>query len=115
MPTKSQKPKVTPAAAGCRADASCSAWERVIAALLTPTVETMRLAGISRLTIEGGSVLLQMQDGKIIGPLRVGDQRRVLGTLISWCGREIGGLSAIALLDMMEPNASDQRPATKTP
>jgi hypothetical protein len=44
---------------------------RVIAALLTPTIEAMRQAGISRLGIERDkSILLQMDDGEVIGPIK---------------------------------------------
>jgi hypothetical protein len=99
MDTDTQTPDSPPLAA-----VTGSAFERVIAALLTPTVETMRLAGISRLTVEGNSVLLQMTTGEVIGLLPIGDARLTLGTFIAWSAQELGEQNVRRLLDMMEPN-----------
>ncbi len=44
--------------------------ERLLMALLQPMIKTMRDAGIARMNFErDGSVLLQMQNGEVIGPL----------------------------------------------
>ena len=64
----------------------------------------MRLAGIARLNIERDqTVLLQMQSGEVIGPIKVGDARRTLGTHIAWSARELGDHNARTLLEMLEP------------
>ena len=50
---------------------SAPTLEKVVAALLTPVIESMRQAGIARLSIERDrSVVLQMDDGTVIGPIR---------------------------------------------
>lgn len=68
MPKK--KTSKTDSAPAVDRAAPCSDLERVIAALLTPTIEAMRQAGIARIGIERDkSILLQMDSAEVIGPI----------------------------------------------
>lgn len=60
--------KPTPSSA-----ATCSSLRRILAANFRPTVEMMRLAGISRLQVDKEWLLVQMDDGSVIGPMTIPD------------------------------------------
>lgn len=64
--------------------------EKLIAALLAPTIETMRLAGIQIMTIGGDHVVLQMNTGEVVTTTIKDPVRETVGTLIAWSSLQIG-------------------------
>lgn len=72
--------------------------EKLIAALLAPTIETMRRAGIARMSIDGPAVVLQLTTGEVT-TLEVKDPvRETVGTLIAWSSLQIGDSGVDILL-----------------
>lgn len=77
------------------------AIDTMLAALLAPTVETMRRAGISRLSIDGKTVTLQLTTGHVT-TLEIKDPvKETVGTLIAWSVRDLGQANADTLIKML--------------
>lgn len=75
--------------------------EKLIVALLAPTIETMRRAGIARLAIDGSAVTLQLTTGEVT-TLEVKDPvRQTVGTLVAWSVRDLGQANADTLIKML--------------
>ena len=77
------------------------AIDKMLGALLAPTVETMRRAGISRLGIDGKTVTLLLTDGHVT-TLEIEDPvKKTVGTLVAWSVRDLGQANADTLIKML--------------
>jgi len=76
--------------------------KNMVIALMTPTVETMRKAGISRMTIAVPNVVIQMQDGEVIDFEVKDPVKDTLETLIAWSANELGHKNATDLIERLK-------------
>lgn len=75
--------------------------EKLIAALLAPTIETMRRAGIARLAIDGHTVTLQATTGEATSLVIKDPVRETVETLVAWSVCDLGQANADTLIKML--------------
>jgi hypothetical protein len=75
--------------------------DKMIVALLAPTVETMRRAGIARLAIDGHTVTLQLTTGAVMTQVIKDPVKETVGTLVAWSVRDLGQANADTLIKML--------------
>lgn len=75
--------------------------EKLIIALIAPTADVMRRAGIARMAIDGDNITLQLTSGEV-ETLRIGNPvRDTLGTHIAWSADQLGHDNAKTLINML--------------